>query len=415
MRTRPHLTLFAASVLSATLYAFFGPSPAIKGGGEMVAIGQYLARTGTFGYPFAGTMNTGPTAVVSPLFPGYIGMLIRFLGGGTTWMILAAGVILVQGLHCSLLPRMSRLVYGSPMPGICAAAICIALPVFSWMPYWDAIYTGTALMQFCLASERLFATERPLTTAVLCAMAAGLLALLNNSSLIVSIPAMLFLVYRRRWPAKLVVRFCVSAAAVLLLVLMTWALRNYAVLGAPTLRTNLGMTLYASNNDCASSSMIAELNTGCYMQYHPFGSLAEARLLYELGEAAYDRNRLAATIEWIRSHRSRFATLTAQRMLEFWFPNAGYGLTGLSISLVTLLSIPGFLLMKRTWHWRFIALVCAVYPSLYYIAVSDYRYRYPILWLSLLPAGYAVSLAIGWTGRHVAITGWIPVNRDLNL
>src|SRR5437016_7358675 len=130
-RKRLHRTLFAASVLSAILYAEFAPAPAIHGGGEMIAIGYNLAYTGVFGHPFAVTMDTGPTAVVPPLFPAYVGILIRFLGGGPTWMILAAGLILVQGLHASLLPRLSRIVYDDPTPGVYAAVLCILLPVFS--------------------------------------------------------------------------------------------------------------------------------------------------------------------------------------------------------------------------------------------------------------------------------------------
>jgi hypothetical protein len=402
-------------VLSATLYAFFGPAPAIKGGGEMVAIGQNLASTGVFGHPFVITMDTGPTAVVPPLFPAYIGILIHFLGGGATWMILAAGVILVQGLHASLLPRLSRTVFGSPEPGFCAAAVCILLPVFSWMPYWDAVYSATGLMLFCLASERLFASGHLFRAAILCPLAGGLLALLNNSSLLVSIPWILLLLHRRQWPAGRVARFCGLAGLVLMLVLLPWALRNYARLGALTLRTNLGMTLYASNNDCASSSMIGELNSGCYMAHHPYGSMAEARVLHDLGEPAYDRNRVAAAAGWIRAHAPAFAALTAQRMAEFWFPNPGYGLTGVSISLVTLFSIPGFVLMKRGIHWRFLVAVAALYPCLYYVVVSDYRYRYPILWLSLLPAGYAISLALDWLRRHAPAGAWISANKDLNI
>jgi hypothetical protein len=394
MRTRLHLTLFAASVLSATLYAFFGPSPAIRGGGEMVAIGQNLARTGVFGYPFVVTMDTGPTAVVPPLFPTYIGMLIRFFGGSAAWMILAAGVILVQGLHASLLPRMSNLLFGNQAPGICAAAVCILLPVISWMPYWDAIYSATGLMLLCLSSEWMVASSLTWLAAVICPIFAGLLALMNPATLMVSACWMLFLPFRHNWSWRRARKFCMYAAVVLLQVLLPWSVRNYERLGAWTLRTNLGMTLYASNNDCASPSMIGELTNGCFMTHHPYGNVAEARLLKDLGEPAYDRNRVAATLLWVRTHPWRFISLTAQRMAEFWFPDLTYGFSGLSIALVTLLSIPGLVLMGQSLQRRFIAAVFLVYPCLYYVVVSDYRYRYPVLWLSLLPAGHAISFAV---------------------
>ena len=39
----------------------------------------------------------------------------------------------------------------------------------------------------------------------------------------------------------------------------------------------------------------------------------------------------------------------------------------------------------------FIASVMALYPIIYYVVQYIPRYRYPILWLSLLGAGYALS------------------------
>jgi hypothetical protein len=414
MRTRPHLTLFAAGVISAALYAIFGPPPAIKGGGEMVSIGQSLAETGIYGHAFSMTMNTGPTAVVAPLFPAYIGALIRLFGGGMAWIILAAGVILVQGLHASLLPRLSRVVFGSAAPGICAAGICILLPVYSWMPYWDAIYSATAVMLFCLGTERL-RVDRGIRAPIAVALAAGLLALLNPNTLVISISWTAFLLYRRRTTWRRATQFCGVGVAVILAVLLPWVIRNYARFGGLTFRTGLGMALYASNNDCATPSMISELWSGCHNAHHPFGSMADARLLIQLGEVEYDRTRMADAMAWMRAHSSRFASLTAQRIVEFWFPSLDYGLTGFSIGLATLLFIPGFLLMDRTPHWKWMAAVFLIYPCVYYVVISDYRYRYPILWLSLLPAGYAIALALDWIGRRVSFVSWISDKKYLNI
>ncbi len=40
----------------------------------------------------------------------------------------------------------------------------------------------------------------------------------------------------------------------------------------------------------------------------------------------------------------------------------------------------------------FVLFVSLVYPLMYYIVVSCDRYRYPILWASHLPAGYAAAV-----------------------
>jgi len=60
--------------------------------------------------------------------------------------------------------------------------------------------------------------------------------------------------------------------------------------------------------------------------------------------------------------------------------------------LITLLSIPGMVLMWRRRErvrW-FIFSVWLLYPLIYYVVVASDRYRYPILWTSLLPAGYCL-------------------------
>ena len=118
-----------------------------------------------------------------------------------------------------------------------------------------------------------------------------------------------------------------------------------------------------------------------------------------MGEPAYDRYRVHSTIEWARGHAGPFLRLTGKRIVEFWFPSPDYGAYGRCLWLVTALSIPGLILMRRTRRMRFLVAVFVVYPCLYYVVVSDYRYRYPIQWLSLLPAGYAISLAWDKVGR----------------
>ena len=35
--------------------------------------------------------------------------------------------------------------------------------------------------------------------------------------------------------------------------------------------------------------------------------------------------------------------------------------------------------------------VLGFYPLMYYIVIADVRFRYPVLWLSLLPAGYFLA------------------------
>jgi hypothetical protein len=63
-----------------------------------------------------------------------------------------------------------------------------------------------------------------------------------------------------------------------------------------------------------------------------------------------------------------------------------------SIWLITALSFGGLWLMmrRRLPVAGFVAIVFLIYPAVYYLLQSSVRYRYPVLWLSLLPAGYAL-------------------------
>ena len=161
------------------------------------------------------------------------------------------------------------------------------------------------------------------------------------------------------------------------------------------LRTNFGMSVYASNNDCASASLVEDERGDCYQRHHPNTSRDEAHLVRTLGEVAYDRKRTADAVHWMASHPGRFRRLTLERFREFWFPlPEDHPYTTAVVWFITALSIPGLILMA----WRrervifFLLPVLAVYPLMYYIVVTDMRYRYPILWISALAAGYLVTV-----------------------
>ena len=72
------------------------------------------------------------------------------------------------------------------------------------------------------------------------------------------------------------------------------------------------------------------------------------------------------------------------------------------ICIITALSIPGLILMayKRNAATVSIVVILVLYPLVYYVVVSDMRYRCPILWLSLLPAGYLLAYVAG-TGQRL--------------
>lgn len=356
----------------------------------MVAVARNLADHGAFADPFdAGA--TGPTAANPPLYPLLLASMFKILGNPNlvTWVATICNIV-VNAVTAALLPQVAVVLFDDAFPGVIASVTCLA--AMQLMPAWDTGYTVAGLMLFCLFSASGMGKHSAAGYGALAGLAAGALALLNPSSLLVTPLWIVWLSVPRKSGA--VAKYWGAFLATLCLVVSVWVLRNNVQLGAPVLRTNFGMSVYASNNDCASASLVEDERGDCYQRHHPNTSRDEAQLVRTLGEVAYDRKRTADAMHWMVSHPDRFRRLTLGRIREFWFPlPGGHPYTTAVVWLITGLSIPGLVLM--TWRREraayFLLPVLVVYPLMYYVVVADMRYRYPILWISALAAGYLAA------------------------
>ena len=385
------ITLFLAGILAGIFHLAVSSGFGFGRGYEMVAIARSIALHGAFADPFA-VGPTGPTAVNPPLYPLLLAGFFKLLKDPATvgWAALAANLG-INALTAALLPRVSLVMFEDYTPGVFASVLWLVAT--KPMPAWDAAWTVAGLMMFCLLSA---STMRPgkdsVRNSVLAGLAAAALALLNPATLLISVPWIAYLVATRLGTFR-AARYCGILFATVSLLLAAWMLRNDFQLGSMVLRTNFGMSVYASNNDCAAPSLAEAERDGCYEAYHPNTSASEAQLLRTLGEVAYDRKRTADTLAWIGSHRDRFLRLTMARVRAFWFPDPeGDFFTAGAIWLITGLSIPGLILMasRRRMVALYLFAVSLIYPVLYYIVIADVRYRYPMLWISALAAGYCM-------------------------
>jgi len=374
-------------------------------GYEMSAIAQNLAATGTFGNPFEPAI-TGPTAVVPPLHPFFLSVILRLFATPLSGILAIVGNVLANALTAALMPRLSSLVYGNAAPGIVAGVLWVL--TMRLMPQWDAGYTLAAMMLFLVVTGE--ANERGAASGWATAaagLAGGVMSLANPAVVLIFVPWILFLCYRRGWSWQAATQRLAIFALVVALCNVPWMIRNYRIWRAFALRTNFGMTLYSSNNDCAQASLTQNGATGCYQSTHPVASQAEIAALRRLGEVEFDRQRTTMAMEWIRSHPGRFRELTLRRMIEFWFPEPEPpAYTMYMIWVLSLLSVPGMILMARN-RVPVLWVICAVwliYPPMYYIVVSAVRYRYPVIWSSLLPAGYCLAFLanklVSYVGQH---------------
>jgi hypothetical protein len=181
-----------------------------------------------------------------------------------------------------------------------------------------------------------------------------------------------------------------------LLVVSPWIIRNYVRFGTFIfVRDNLGLELYTGNNDCAAADLKANIRSGCHAQTHPNPTAAIAAQLATAGELPFYRAKLREALDWISTHRAAFLRLTVQRFRLFWFPDADRIGESVLVWVITLLSFPGVFLVARENRCAACVMATAwlLFPLIYYLVPFEPRYRYPIYWTSLLPAGYALSAA----------------------
>jgi hypothetical protein len=382
-------------------------------GPEIMNLANNIARHGTFANPF-GSMPTGPTAANPPLYPFLVAGVVKLLRApNLVYGALFGGSMLANAITAALLPRVSLVLYRNVIPGVIASALWLsAMPV---IPGWDTSYTVLGLLFLCVLTA---STAGPSHSSQKVAGRAGILCgflfLLNPSSLLIVLPWIGFLLWRGKANLRRSARSCGTMVMILFMFVAAWGGRNYYQLGAFVVRTQLGIALFVSNNDCAQSSILRDQLNGCYQSHHPNVNVHEAELLRASGEVQYDRKRIADTKRWIRSNPAKFFEFTAARIHEFWFPAREVLPTDIVFSdafrrwvnqqnrvayaiwIITALSVPGLILMTRRREplTLFVLTVLAIYPLMYYVVVSDMRYRYPVLWLSLLPAGYFVGAAL---------------------
>lgn len=362
-------------------------------GFEMVALAEHLARSGAYGNPFA-VLDTGPTAANPPMYPLLLSVIFKIFRSTESVLLVATlGVVFANATTCALLPRVSQVFFRELRPGVFAAVLwLLSMPL---LPSWDTSYAVSALLAFVLLSSTGIRKENFILYGVASGLLAGVLFLFNPSTIFIFLPWLVYVAWKSEISLKRAVGFCMIVCGILALIGFGWMIRNRQQLGGFTVRTNLGMTLYSSNNDCAQPSLIAEEKTNCYQARHPNTSIEEAHLLNSLGEVEYDHMRTRDAKTWIQRNPEKFIWLSLARMRDFWFPERGeHPFDAIFIWIGTLLSIPGIFLMTRRRErvTVFAFVVLLTYPGMYYIVVSDLRYRMPVLWLSLLPAGYFLSL-----------------------
>jgi hypothetical protein len=364
---------------------------------EIVQTALSFARQGVLGNPFI--LPTGSTAHITPAFPFFLGLIYRFspnsLIAETLKNIFS---IALSSLQYALLPTLAHAAGIGSQKGVVAGVVGAALPMLylECSGNFEAPIVALTIVLMCigaLASAHWRLGEIRVSFAL--GLLWGLTSLISAQLMVAG--ALYGTVERLRQR-----RFVVAGVFWLgmILAITPWTVRNYVELGSPIFsRDNAGIELWVSNNDRAEALMQDNFDNGT-MRIHPHNDPDEARLVQRLGEVRYNAVKQQIAMGWIDSHRARFAELTWQRFLAFWFPEDADVFVRLYYAIVTVLGITGLILIAVK-HIGTVALlvgtVLVVYPLPHYFVQVAVRYRYPLNSTMLLLSCFT----LGWLWGHV--------------
>lgn len=364
---------------------------------EVHNIARSLASGRGFGNQYGGT--TGPTAHFPPGHPLCLAALYKAFGTGIEAdRVEYALNILVSGVMFGMLPWVSVRLGLGPASGVLAGLAGAVLPIHFLQEIrgsggnLDAVLLmlGT-VMTTSVASARRWTPK----WGVLLGLALGFGALFNSSILAPAIGFFVLSWWSEKGRRLRVMAFGAAAVAGLVLALLPWALHNRATLGkAVWLRSNLPLELYSSfHPDTKPSVHAANFEGHLYAREHPGGNARERAEVARLGELAYMEQKRVQAIAFIRADPWRALRLIAARSALFWFPYTGRPAQMLLFASLTLVAWAGFARLCRTGPEitiRAVASLWLFFPAIYYIVLTEPRYRLPIHWTFLLMAAWGV-------------------------
>jgi hypothetical protein len=352
---------------------------------EQGAVAQALLRGDGYADPFG--QGTGATAWCGPVFPLVLAGLMRLFGGvtNTTALALSGLQVVLSALVCRHLVRLGDAL-GQARVGALAAWGWALHPIGVYSSItivWDSVFVAFALTWLLAAVARRGPGAAPRTLALL-GLGVGAVGLLNPAPLVVA-PAILAFVLRGRTDRA---RASLCLALPALLVVAPWSARNYARLGTPGLKANLGVELMVGNTDGADG--------GFHPWVHPAYNERQLELYRDLGERDYAALCMRHFRAWVRNHPGAFARLTLIRARTFWLGHDPFSDMPLRSGapqardaqgwvkwwvhfLTGVLALAGLVAYRDrrggAWLVRGTALL---FPLVYYVTHVLERYRFPI-------------------------------------
>lgn len=360
-----------------------------------------VARSLVAGHGFGNVFaDTGPTAVLSPVYAYLLAGIFRLFGSNTPASVVTALAInsLFSALTCIPVFLLARRCFGDRVAKWAGW-------LWAFSPY--GVYYGaewawsTCLLTLLLCWLFLMALELENSGRILSWIGFGLLCGLSALTEPVALSVLPFLgawtCYRRYRQDRTWVMPGVAASLAFLAVLSPWIIRNYETFHQfIPVRSGLGLELYIGNNGYSARWVNSAL--------HPNHNDAELEEYEKFGEVAYMAHKRQQAVDYIRAHPGWYVRMTLRRVLYIW---TGYWsldraylkdepLDPPNILVATTFSVLALLGLRRVFRldWalavRFV-IVLACFPLVYYLSHPETYYFRPVDPLLVVLAAVAVA------------------------
>jgi len=347
-----------------------------------------VARSLVTGHGFGNVFaDTGPTAVLSPVYAYLLAGIFWLFGPHTPASVIAALAInsVFSALTCIPVFLLARRGFGDRVAKWAGW-------LWAFSPY--GVYYGadwawsTCLLTLLLCCLFLIALKLEDSGSLRHWIGFGLLtgvAALTEPVALSVVPFLGAFTCYRRYRRKLTWMMPATAASLAFLaVLSPWIVRNYETFHQfIPVRSGLGLELYIGNNGYSARWVNSAL--------HPNHSDAELAEYENSGEVAYMEHKRQQAVEYIRAHPGWFARMTLRRILYIW---TGYWsldpaylkeepldppniLVATTFSLLALLGLRRVFQLDRALAVRF-AIVLGCFPLVYYVTHPETYYFRPV-------------------------------------
>ncbi len=354
---------------------------------EAGRIAESIASGHGFSSPLA-LVHTGPSAWLCPIFPYMMAAVFHFWG-----IFTPESLAVIQILNCAFasltvfpIYSLGKRSFGTGI-ALLASWVWVFLPSAIHTPVADIWDTALTTLLFALI---LWATAAlPDQSGFFPWAAYGVLwatgALVNASMLSVFPLFFAWLVWRRRSSPSTAVRLATVALVAFALVLVPWTIRNYRVFGRfIPFRSAFGLVLWLGNNP-RSMEFTSFPN-------HPFTNPQEAADYQRLGEMPYMDLKRQEALAFMKSHPDQSLKFFMHRIGSNWFsisdrPHETWATDPIYLKAYFVFNAA---LIGFAWLGLALALrsrvpeaapylaVLVVYPFLYYLTGTLFRYRFPM-------------------------------------